>query len=536
MIDRRQGLKGFAATALGMTFGIGLRSEAEAQTRAETLRHVLGGALNTLDPTTPGSTRETYGVAMGVYDRLATFGRRVVDGNTLYDINNIRGELAEHIERIDEGKRYVFQIRKDATWHDGTPVTAQDVKWSLDRAVSAKSLAASQLATGSLEKPEQFRIVGDHAVEVVIDRGDRLALGNLCVPYAIMINSTLAKQHASSDDPWAMNWLKDNAAGGGAYTVEAYRSSQQTTLRRNESWKGGPLPFFRRVIVQTVPEAATRASLLERGDADICTDLQASDVPGIASQGHLKVVSVPLTNAFHAIVFNTQMPPFNDVKIRQAIAAALPYKDMFQASLFGRGRPLFGADWSTPPDTSFPQPFPIKTDLDRAKRLMAESSQPNGFSTTFSFGLNLAVIIEPAAALMKESLAKIGIDVTIQKTPDAQFSTYEVERRLPMFIDVGTAWLPSTDYFFRIFFTNNQRWNFANWNNQEVADLAQAARFETDEVRYKAACERMIEIAARELPMLQIWQPNLDAVMAPDISGFTYWSHRQVDYRDLKRG
>src|ERR1700733_14565831 len=108
MIDRRQGLKGFAATALGMTFGIDLRSEAEAQTRAETLRHVLSGALNTLDPTTPGSTRETYGVAMGVYDRLGTFGRRVVDGNTLYDINNIRGELAEHIERIDEGKRYVF--------------------------------------------------------------------------------------------------------------------------------------------------------------------------------------------------------------------------------------------------------------------------------------------------------------------------------------------------------------------------------------------------------------------------------------------
>jgi peptide/nickel transport system substrate-binding protein len=82
-------------------------------------------------------------------------------------------------------------------------------------------LAASQLATGSLEKPEQFRIVGDHAVEVVIDRGDRLALGNLCVPYAIMINSTLAKQHASSDDPWAMNWLKDNAAGGLAVRAKA---------------------------------------------------------------------------------------------------------------------------------------------------------------------------------------------------------------------------------------------------------------------------------------------------------------------------
>ncbi|WP_216074498.1 hypothetical protein, partial [Acinetobacter baumannii] len=71
----------------------------------------------------------------------------------------------------------------------------------------------------------------------------------------------------------------------------------------------------------------------------------------------------------------------------------------------------------------------------------------SGFATTFSFAAGAASIAEPTAALIKEALAKIGIDVSIQKLPDAQFTTMQVDRRLPFFIESGTAWLPATDYF-----------------------------------------------------------------------------------------
>jgi len=538
--NRRQGLKGALGAAVGASIaGIAAPQEAQAQTRAETLRHVMGGTVNSLDPTSPGSTRESYGVAMSIYDRLASFGRKQIDGNWVFDLDNVRGELAEKIDRSADGRTLTFHLRPDATWHDGTPVTAEDIKWSLDRAVLARSLAPSQLSSGSLTKAEQFSIAGPRTVEVKLDESDRLALANLCVPFAIMVNSTLAKKHATADDPWAQAWMKENTAASGAYMVESNRPGQQLILKRNDAWKGGAggeLPFFRRVILQTVPEAATRTNLMERGDADLSVDLASSDVPALQQRGKVKVVSIPATNAFNAIVFNTQMPPFDNVKVRQAIAAALPYDDIFQAAQFNRGRALFGAQWTEAPSSAFPQAMPLNLDLDRARRLLAEAGHPDGFATTFSFATSYAPFAEPMGALVKEALAKIGIEVTIQKMPDSQMATMITEKRVPFFTDSGTAWLPAPDYFFRIYFTRNQRWNFSSWNNPEVNALVQTARFETDPAKYDAACMRMITLLGDQVPQIMLWQANTDAVMAKDVTNYTYWFHRQVDYRDLKRG
>jgi peptide/nickel transport system substrate-binding protein len=534
-IDRRQGLKG----AAGLALMAALPHTAQAQSRAETLRQVTGNAVNSLDPTAPGSTRESFGISMNVYDRLVAFGRKQVDGNWVFDEKAIRGELAESYEVSPDGLKITLHLRPDAVWHDGSPVSAEDVKWSLDRAVSAKSLAAPQLATGSLTKTDQFRIADPHTIEVLLEKPDRLALGNLAVPYAIMINSKLAKQHATADDPWATAWMKQNTAAGGAYMVESMRPGEQVILRRNDKWKGGAdgkLPFFLRVISQTVPEAATRANLIEKGDADLSIDLQASDIPALQQRGRVKIVSVPISNGFTHIAFNTRVAPFDNIKVRQAIAAAMPYEDMFKAAIFSRGKPLFGGKWSgTPPDGSFPTEMPLHTDEAAAKKLLGEAGFPEGFNTTFTFSAGQAASAEPMASLIKESLGRIGIKVDIQKMPDAQFNTMEAEKKLVFYTDGATAWLPAPDYFFRIYFVGDQRWNFSNWSNAEVVKLTQQAQFERDPVVYDKLCTRMVELLGAEVPQLMMWQPNHDAVMAPTVDGYTYWFYRQVDFRDLRR-
>lgn len=534
-VTRRQGLIGLAALAAAPA---GPASPAMAQSRAETLRQVTSGAVNTLDPTMPGSTREAFGISMNVYDRLVAFGRKQVGGNWVFDHNTIRGELAERYTMSDDGLKITLHLRPGAKWHDGTPVTAEDVKWSLDRHVSAKSLAASQFQTGSLTSTEQFRVTGPSTVEVLLEKPDRLALSNLAVCYAIMINSKLAKQHATADDPWAQKWLQSNTAAGGAYRVENFRPGVQVMLARNEEWKNGAegaLPFFKRVIVQTVPEAATRANLIEKGDADLAIDLQASDIAALQGRGQVKVNSIPQSNGFTHVSFNTRLAPFDNPKVRQAVAAALPYEDMFKAALFGRGRPLYGADWSTPRDAAFPQPLPLKQDLDKARALLAEAGMKDGFSTSFAFSTSNAATAEPLAALLQEALGKVGIKVEIQKLPDAQLNTLQAEKKLAFYTDSGTAWLPATYYFFYLYFTRDQRWNFANWENQRIVELSNAARFERDSAAYEAQCKEMISILAEHMPLLMLWQPNMDAVMGKSVDGFTYQFYRQVDFRDLKR-
>ena len=119
--------------------------------------------------------------------------------------------------------------------------------------------------------------------------------------------------------------------------------------------------------------------------------------------------------------------------------------------------------------------------------------------------------------------------------PDAQISTMVTEKKLPFFTESSIAWLPSTDYFFRNFFTGDQRWNYSGWDNADVVATAQTARFEQDPVKYDAESKHLIALLAEQDPQLLLWQPNQDAVMVPSIEGYTYWFHRQVDFRDLSR-
>lgn len=510
-----------------------------AQTRAETLRQVTGNAFNTLDPNLPGSTRESFGLAMSTYDRLVSFERKPNGLGFIFDFDHIRPELAQSYSVSPDGLTITFRLRPDAKWHDGTPVTAEDIKWSLDRVVSAKGLGAPQMLTGSITKPEQFTIVDPMTVQVKLDRPDKLALPNLATVYPIMVNSKLVKAHTTPEDPWGLQWTKEHEAGSGAYIVDTFKPGEQVIIHRSEDWKGGvdgKLPFFKRVIGQTVPEAGTRASLVQRGDADVSIDLAASDVLAIDKEAKLKVVSTPQFNAWQMVAFNQRVKPYENLKVRQAIIAALPYEDMFKAAIFGRGSKLFGATWTgEAPLPLFLQPMPQATDLAKAKTLLTEAGFPTGFDTTFSYSVSTAQINDPLAALLKESLGKIGIRVEIQKLPDAQMSTMVTEKKLAMFTDTSISWMTTTDYYVRNFLTGDQRWNYPSLDDKAIEDLAQTARFTADPVKYAAMAKQLVTMVVAAAPEAFLWQPNQDAVMVPAIEGYTYWFHRQVDYRDMSR-
>jgi peptide/nickel transport system substrate-binding protein len=535
------GISGRLSSAVVALLAVTLAGPAaHGQSRAETLRYVTGASVNTLDPNIPGTTREAFALSMGTYDRLVSFGRKQLNGRWVFDLDTITGELAESWSVSPDGMKLTFKLRPDAKFHDGSPVTAEDVKWSLDRCVTAPVLGKAQLLTGSMTSADQFKVIDPLTIEVTLPKPDKLALPNLATVYPIIINSKLAKAHATEADPWALNWLKENEAGSGAYILETFKPGEQVTAKRNEAWNRGTPDkpaSFKRLIIQSVPEPATRANLVERGDADLVIDLQASDVQALEGKGKLKVISTPQYNAATFVSMNNKIAPFDNINVRRAIAYALPYDDMFKAALFGRGAPLFGATWpdGKPSSGGYPIPQPVKLDLDKAKTYLKDAGMPDGFSTTFSFNVGQASTAEPMAALVKESLAKIGIKVDIQKLPDAQMSTSINEKKLPFFTEGIVAWLPSTDYFYRNFYTGNQRWNYSSTDNAEIEKIAQAARFETDKAKYEEEGKELNAIHFDQMFQIPLWQPAQDAVMAANLDGYVYQFTRQVDYRNLSR-
>ncbi len=252
--------------ALGLVCGTTLLWGAQAQDRrAETLLVANEFGPNSLDIHGVGANRPAYGVAWIVYDRLMTYGKKSVGkGLTSYDFSKLEPELAESWTMDKDGMGVTFKLRKNARFHDGTQVTAKDVKWSLDRALAMGGFPQFQMAAGSLEKPEQFVVVDDYTIRVKFIRKDKLSMPDLAVPVASIYNSTLAKKHATADDPWAAVWLKSNGAGGGAYKVESWKPGQEIVYTRFDDWKSGPLPKLRRVIQRDVPSAGNRRACWSR--------------------------------------------------------------------------------------------------------------------------------------------------------------------------------------------------------------------------------------------------------------------------------
>lgn len=507
------------------------------QNPTDTLLVISEGGPNSMDIHGVGTNFRAYGATWNIYDRLLTYGKKTLPNGTVsYDFTRLEPELAWRWWTSSDGMSITFHLRKDARFHDGTPVTAKDVKWSFDRAVSVGGFPTFQMSTGSLEKPEQFVAVDDHTFRINLLRKDKWTLPNLAVPVPVIYNSALALRHATPTDPWAMTWLRNNTAGGGAYTLESWRPGQEAVYVRYDNWKSGPLPKIRRVIVREVPSAGSRRALIERGDADIVMDLPAKDIAELtkAKNDSLVIVRNPVENAITYLGMNAKNPPFNNVKVRQAVAYALPLRRIVEAATFGRGIVLnipiatntFGYD----PKLS---PY-VAQNLSKAKALMAEAGYRDGFDTTLSFDATFSSTNEPIAILVQESLRLIGINATINKVPGAVWRAALLRKDMPLFINGFGGWLNYPEYFFLwCYHSQDAVFNTSSYRNPEMDRLIEAARTESDPKKYAELVRGFTQIALREVPRVPLFQPVMEVTMQKNISGYVYWFHRQLDFRTL---
>jgi peptide/nickel transport system substrate-binding protein len=478
-----------------------------AQARNETLLVVQELGPNSLDMQGVGSNQTVNGLSWNCYDRLLSYAAKTLpDGTPSYDREKLAPELAESWEVAPDGMSCTFKLRKDARFHDGAPVTARDVKWSFDRAVKVGGFPTFQMSAGSLEKPEQFVVVDDHTFRIDYIRKDKMLLFNVAVVVPFIINSELAKKNATPEDPWALAWLKS-----------------------------GPLPKLKRVIARDIPSAGTRRAMLERGDADISSGFAPRDFEQIIKEGKVKVSGVPIPNALWYLALNTAKPPFNNVKLRQALAFAMPYEQIQSGAFFGRAVPMYGgpAEVAKP---VWPQPFPYVTDLDKAKTLMKEAGFESGLETTLSLDTGTATVGEPTIVLIQENLAKIGIKASIDKIPGANWRTTLNKKELPLALNRFSGWLDYPEYYFYWnFHGNNSIFNISSYQSRDMDALIDKARFTTDAAEYEKTVKQFIALCVQDVPVIPLNQPIHDVAMQKNVDGYEFWFHREPDYRQFTK-
>ncbi|MGA9053993.1 MAG: ABC transporter substrate-binding protein [Pseudolabrys sp.] len=539
-MKRRDFLKSASALAASTAVSApAVFSPAKAQSRQETLLIVSESGPNNLDIHGVGTNVPGYEVSWNCYDRLISHEMKTgSNGQPYYDKNKFKPELAEDMNIGDMS--VTFKLKKKATFQDGTPVTAKDVKWSLDRAVSVGGFPTFQMGAGSLTKPEQFVAVDDNIFRVDFARKDRLTVPDLAVIVPCVVNSELVKKHATEKDPWGMEFTKQNTAGSGAYKVASWVAGTEVVLERNDAWMGGPLPKTKKIIWRMVPSAGNRRALLERGDADISYDLPNKDFVELKQDGKLTIVSTPYSNGIQYIGMNVKNPPFDNIKVRQAVAYAIPYQKIMDAVLFGLAKPLFGAVPDAPTEVAWPQPHKYNTDIAKAKALMAEAGYPNGFDTTLSFDLGFAGVNEPLCVLTQESLAQIGIRTTINKVPGANWRTELNKKTLPLYTNVFSGWLDYPEYFFIwCYHGKNSIFNTMSYQSKTTdgfIDGAVNAAATGDNATYDMDVKGFVDTAYADMPRVPLYQPYVNVAMQKNVSGYAYWFHRRLDYRTLAKG
>lgn len=404
--------------------------------------------VDTLHPTDFSTTVE-LGVLNQIYDTLLYYSP---DGT-----KDPEPRIAESYEISDDGLDYTFHLRDDVTFHDGTPVTADDVVFSIEL------YKASEYQGSQISMLSSVEATDEHTVVCHLDAPYSPFLQGICSP---MIASK-AYYESSEDD------FVNNPIGTGPYKFVSRAKGSNIKLEANEDYYRGA-PEIKEVTFEVIPDSSTKAIALQTGEVNFA-EIDSATKPQLEANPAITIAEVP-TSAFSYIAMNTEKEPFNDVKVRQAINYAIDRDNLVAVCYDGEAevnsnicaKERFGYS-----DDQFQYTY----DPEKAKELLAEA----GIETPYDLGeILVAEKYSNLATVIQNDLKAVGLDVTISVKEfnsyisDLQNGSYGITA-LNMTLEGDTQTLEmafTSDY---IGIANNAR-----YSDEEMDKLFEQARTETD--------------------------------------------------------
>jgi peptide/nickel transport system substrate-binding protein len=502
-----------------------------AATPADVLLVAVSGDLVSIDPPFSSGAPFQNEVITNLYDYLVEFGTRPDGkGGTMGDLNSFAGKLAQSWTVSPDGTKVTFKLRPGAKFANGDPVTVQDVKYSYDRIFGVKAVTAALTKMAAVEGPESIRIVDSQTIEFTLSKGNPLLFGNMGqYGHGVTQEKTL-KPHVAADDPWATKWLKTNDAGGGPFALERWTPGSEIVLKRNEHYWAGPAKL-KQVVFKIVPEAATRTLLLKNGSVDMATDLPFQDVLALQGDPSVQVHSFPSTIVKY-LAMNLKTPPFDQVKVRQAVSYAVPYDTILKEVVKGFGRQLKGIapEGMTTADASL---WRYATDAAKAKQLLTEAGMAQGFKTTLTVRAGFPAD-EQIAVWVQSALRPLGGDVTIEKLPLAGFTDRMRKKDMAFFVH---EWLSiNNDPFYHYFWLAQPGCcNYANYENAQVTGLIKEYMLTTDAKARADASRRVQQLFMEDAGWVFLYQPDVIVTMRKNVKGYVYWPDRYTRYHSISK-
>lgn len=443
------------------------------------------------EPAVNGGTAQRA-VKLLVYRGLYNYGK---DGL-------LTPELASGVEISEDALTYTFTLI-DATFHNGDPVTAEDVKFTFERIALEETGAtfSKQLSVIS-----SINVIDSKTVEFVLSQPMAPLLDYLALPESVIVSKNYSEANAGD--------INTNPMGAGPYKFVEYSSGQRAVVEKFDGFYKSGLPKTDKITFLFYPDANTRVAALQARDVDLIEYVPWKDVPMIKADSSLQLLGG--TGPFMGLIFNTTYGPFSDPLVRKAIAYAIDRQVVIDTAFSGAGEQIFGMNVpssSIAYDEKFTNYFSYDPEI--AKAMLAEAGYPNGFkarllaTSQYEFHQNTAIAVQA-------ELAKIGIEVELD-LPD--WAT-RLEQNLAGdydFLVVGTAGdVADPDFLSDYYQSGEIRLNNApGYANPEVDELLAKGRATVDPAERKAIYARLQEIVLDESPLVYLmWRDQSYAASA----------------------
>ncbi|MCV0393908.1 MAG: ABC transporter substrate-binding protein [Rhizobiaceae bacterium] len=463
-----------------------------------------------LDPHAVTATND-FRILVNLYDGLT----RYKDGTL-----EVEPSLAESWEVSEDGRTYTFRLREGVTFHDGTPFDAEAVKFNFDRMLDEDH---PHHDTGPFplafffDAVDEVAVVDDHTVEFSLSEPFAPFLSNLAYPTGLIVSPTAVKENGGE--------FGRNPVGTGAYRFEGWEANARVVLTRNpDYWDGAPAPEA--LVYRPITDANTRVAEMLSGGLDIMVEVPPDSLAQFRDDPNFTVHEQAGPHLWF-LILNTKEGPFADRKVRQAVNYAIDKQAIAENLLQGTAEVAAGP---VPPAFAWAyndelEPYPH--DPERARQLLEEAGY-DGEELTFYVTEGGSGMLDPVAmgTAIQADLKEVGMPVTIETY---EWNTYlaEVNPGLEGKADMAEmAWMtndPDTLPYLTLrsgALPDKGGFNSGYYSNEEVDDLLERARVETDSDRRAELYREMQAIVHEDAPWAFIANWKQNAVTGANVQGF----------------
>lgn len=486
-----RGLLATGLTLVGLFAGC-LGAEAQQPKRGGTLTLALEADFPSLDPLRLTALVERQ-VGLAVMDPLFDIDEK----------GSIKPVLATGYEAVDGGKAYRITLREGVKFHDGTAFDAEAVVFNIERVRDPKN-ACRCLA--NLDSIAGVKAIDARTVEFTLNRPDAVLPAILSDAAGLMVSPTALRADEKA--------IAKRPIGTGPFIVKEWQQGHKIILERNPSYWAKDQPYLDRVVMLPLANEETRQSGLLSGTIDVIQSPSPRFVREARTNKKLKVMTgAGLGTTF--LKMNTRTAPFDDVRVRRAMAYATDralftkaiYDDQYPVadSLIGPGM------WAHAAVKNFP-----KYDPAQAKKLLADYGKP----VSFVLGISTSPHNALAAQALQEMWKEVGITVQIKQIEQARFIRDALTHNFQMSL-FRWAGRPDPDLnLYRAFhskFADETSSNYTQFTNQKMDELLERGRTTLDQAERQKIYDAASALLAEEVPYLFLFYATFHSVMTSKV-------------------